>query len=95
MSSVRIDPEDGARISAALVKALAEGKTLADAGEIGPALRDLIQHARELCDLLLELLIATEPDSAEYVRGISDVMGNKLDELEALTTLEVDRPPPH
>ena len=57
-------PEAGARISAALVKALAEPKTLADGSDVGPEFRDIIQHAREMYDLLLEQVIAAEPAAA-------------------------------
>ena len=73
------DPEEGARISSALIKAIMEAKAMADAGDVGPALRDLVRHARDLYDLLLEQLIA-----AEDVRGMCDAMGNRLDQLEAL-----------
>ena len=44
--TAKFDPDDAARISAALVKALAEGTMLAGAGEIGPALRDVIPEFR-------------------------------------------------
>ena len=60
--TAEVDPEYGARISAALVTALAEAKMLADAGSIGPEIRDIVQHARDLYDLLLEQLVAAETD---------------------------------
>jgi len=89
------DPEEGARISAALVKAIVEAKLLADAGNVGPETRELVQHARELYYLLLEQLGAAGPYATEEVRGMASAMGNKLDELEALVTIEVDRQPLH
>ena len=64
------DPEEGARISSALLKAITEAKALADAGDVGPDVRDLVRHARDLYDLMLEQLIAAGPDAAEDVRGI-------------------------
>jgi hypothetical protein len=78
------EPEEGPRIYAALVKALAEAKMLADAGDVGPTFRDVLQHAREMYDLLLEQMVAAEPGAGEYLMGMCDAMGNKLDALEML-----------
>ena len=39
------DPEAAARISAALVKAIAEAKAMADAETFGPELHDVVRHA--------------------------------------------------
>lgn len=78
------DPEEGARISAALIKAIAEAKAMADAGDIGPEIRDLVRHARDLYDLLREQLVLAGPDADENARGMYDAMGNRLDDLEAL-----------
>jgi hypothetical protein len=78
------DPEAGARISAALVKAIAEAQALASDGDMGSDFRDIVQHARELYDLLLEQLIAAEPTLGERAQGMATAMGNKLFELEAL-----------
>jgi hypothetical protein len=90
------DPEDGARISAALVRALAEMMAMAEAGDVGgPAFRDLLQHARELHDLLLEQVLAAEPDAADYLRGLCDAMGNKIGDLESITDGTENSPPLH
>ena len=78
------DPEVGARISTALVKAITEAKVMADAGDVGPDLRDLIRHARDLYNLLLEQVIAAEPNAAEDVREMCAAMGNRLGQLGAL-----------
>jgi hypothetical protein len=78
------DPAECTRISAALVKALGEATFLAGAGDIGTVFWDLVKHARELHDLLLEQLLAAEPVDVQYLCGIADAMGNKISELERL-----------
>ena len=82
------DPDAAAKISAAIVKAIAEAKTLADAGDSGAELREVVMHARELHDLLLEQMLAAEPENAEYLRGPSDAIGNNIGALEALVGIE-------
>jgi len=67
-----------------LIKAITEAKVLADAGNLDPEFRDLVRHARDLYDLLLEQVIAAGPGAAEDVRGMCDAMGNRLGQLEAL-----------
>jgi hypothetical protein len=79
-----IDPAELARISGAMLKALAEARALNEAGDSSDELRGLVLHAREMHDLLLENLIAAEPTIAQYARGLADSMGNHLDELEQL-----------
>ena len=76
--------EEGARISSALIKAITEAKGMAEAGDVGPVLPDLVRHARDLYDLLREQVMAAAPDAGEDVRGICDAMGNRLGQLEAL-----------
>ncbi len=78
------DPGEGARISTALFKAITGAKVMAEAGDVGPVLRDLVHHARDLYNLLLEHVIASEPNAAEDVRGMCDAMGNRLGQLGAL-----------
>ena len=79
-----LDPAELARISAALVKAMAEARVMHDANGIDENFRENLRHARELHDLLLEGLIEAEPAPPEYLRGLCDSMGNNLDELEKI-----------
>jgi hypothetical protein len=79
------DPEDGVRISKALIKAIGEAQVLAGAGDVGPQFRDTVQHARELYDLLLEQLVIAESHAIPYLKGMSEAMGNRLFELEGLS----------
>ena len=51
----------------------------------------LVQHARELYELLLEQLNLADPYAAEYSRGMSEALRNRLRELEAALA---DDPPP-
>ena len=83
-----IDPAELARISGAMLKALAEARTLNVAGDASEEFRRLVVHAREMHDLLLENLIAAEPSTAQYARGLADSMANHLSELEQL--IDVD-----
>ena len=88
MARQPIDPAELARISGAMLKALAEARALNAAGSTSDELWQLVQHAREMHDLLLENLIAAEPSTAQYARGLADSMANHLDELERL--IDVD-----
>jgi len=79
------DPEDGVRICAALIKAIGEAQVLAAAGDIGPEFRDIVQHVRELYDLLLAQLVSAQPHTTAYVQGMSEATGKRLFELEAMS----------
>ena len=91
MARQPINPAELARISGAMLKALAEARALQAAGDSSDELRNLVQHARDMHDLLLENLIAAEPGTAQYARGLADSMANHLDEMERL----LDREPVH
>jgi hypothetical protein len=84
MARQPIDPAELARISGAMLKALAEARALNAAGDSSDELRALVRHARDMHDLLLENLIAAEPGTAQYARGLADSMANHLDDLERL-----------
>ena len=86
-----IDPAELARISGAMLKALAEARTLKASGDSSDELRTLVQQARDLHDLLLEKLIAAEPGTAQYARGLADSMANHLDDMERLLDREPGR----
>jgi hypothetical protein len=78
------DPDAAVQISAALVKAIAEAKVLVDAENFGPQLHDVIQHARELHDLLTEQIDVAEPGVRDRLRAVSDAMRNNVGRLEDL-----------
>ena len=52
-------------------------------GKIGDEFRELLRHAREVHDLMIERLRDAEPGAVEYARGLADSIGNHLYELEA------------
>lgn len=95
MANAEFDPDEAARISAAIVKAIAEAKVLVDAENLGPELHDVVQHARELHDLLREQVDAASPEVADRLRGVCDAMGNNIGRLEDLLKGEAQPPAVH
>ena len=79
-----IDPGELARISGAMLQAMAEARTLNDAGETGARFTACVNDARDSYDRLLAHLISAEPATAQYARGLADSMGNHLAQLERL-----------
>jgi hypothetical protein len=74
----RFEANEIARISAALVAAIAEAHALAADGQTGAEFRELLRHAREMHDLM-----ASQLDGAtEYARGLADSIGTHLKDLE-------------
>ena len=79
-----LNPEELARISGAMLQAMAEARALNEAGDVGARFCECVSRARESYDLLLAQLISAEPTTAQYARGLADSMGNHLSELERL-----------
>lgn len=73
-----------------MLAALAEARALRASGEQGRRFHRCLDVARESYDRLLGALIAAEPGTAQYARGLASSMGHHLDELERLAD-----PPPH
>ena len=84
-------PDQAVRISAALVKAIAEAKALVEANDFGPDFHEVIRHARELHDLLHEQVTA-EPRVVDRLSGLCDAIGENVRRLEKL--VEDDQRPP-
>lgn len=78
------DANELAQISGALLSALAEARAMADAGNYGAGFADLVQHARELYQLIADELAAAGDAGGEYARGLVGAMGDKLVELDTL-----------
>jgi hypothetical protein len=76
------DPEAAARLSAGIVQAIAEAKAQLDSGIAPTSARGVVAQARELHDLLLAQMIAGEPETLPFLRGVCDAMGNNIDDLE-------------
>ena len=79
-----MDTDELARIASGLLKAIAEANAMAKEFGIGPQFRELVQHAREMHELLIEALLADESLSTEYLHGLSESTGNAIEQLEAL-----------
>ena len=82
---------DIARIAAALVQAVTEAKALVDAGNYGSGLANLLQHGRELHQLIGEELAVAGAAVSEHAVGLYDTMGERLKELEAVLRPDVQR----
>ena len=65
MPEKHFDANEIARISAGLIAAIAEAQTLAADAKIGVEFRELLRHAREMHDLLVQHL----DGGTECVRG--------------------------
>jgi hypothetical protein len=82
---------DIARIAAAQVQAVTEAKAMVDAGQFGQGLADLVQHGRELHQLIGEELAATGASVGEHAGGLYAAMTERLKELEGLLRLDVQQ----
>ena len=49
--------------------------------------RELVRHAREMHELLIEALVDNEPLQTEYLSGLSVTAENAIDHLDALATM--------
>ena len=81
-----MDAAELERIAAALKSAFAQARLLLAAPDaaVAPDVRNIVRHAREMHDLLLDALHTSEPLGAAQYRWIADSTGNAVDEMEAL-----------
>lgn len=84
MARKPLNPVELARVSGAMLQAMAEARALNDAGDTGRRFAQCVSRARDSYDRLLAQLISAEPATAQYARGLADSMGNHLMELERL-----------
>src|ERR1700674_2723964 len=82
-----VDTDELARTTATLLAAVAEAKARVQVQGIDPEFREIVRHAREMHDLLLEALAGNERLATEYMRGLSDAAANSIEHLEALAML--------
>lgn len=82
-----MDAAELARITAALVGAIAEAKVRAKEYGIEPEFREIVRHSREMHFLLLEALLADKALSTEYYRGLSESTNNSIEQLETLAEM--------
>lgn len=81
-----MDVAEFARIAATLVATVTEASARARELGIDAEFRELVRHAREMHDLLIEALIENAPLSTAYLHGLGESAGNTIEQLEALAT---------
>jgi hypothetical protein len=72
------------RLEVALSSAIGEAKIVFEDVGVCPQFHEIVRHARELHDILLETMVELEPHIAERLRGLTDSFGNAIGELELL-----------
>jgi hypothetical protein len=77
-----MDVVELAQISSALFTALDEARRMIASGMLGTELSELLRHARELHELLLEDL--ADPQTGEFAARLARVLGARIDGVEAL-----------
>lgn len=76
------DPVYLANVSSACMDALREAQEMVEAGDIGPDLADLVRHARELHDIMVEGLANSSRITGEYAGGVLLEFGERISALE-------------
>jgi hypothetical protein len=77
------DPVYVANVSSALLGALHEAQEILDAGEVGEPLADVVRHARELHEIMVEELASPRVIADRAGRSLTE-MGERLRSLERL-----------
>jgi len=78
------DPAYLANVSNALLGALHEAQGMVDAGERGEPLADVVRHARELHEIVVEELRETSRAIGEHAARALAEMGERLRALERM-----------
>jgi hypothetical protein len=76
------DPLSLANVSSACMDALREAQQMVEAGDVGPDFLDLVRHARELHDIMVEELADSSRVMGEYAGGVLLDFGEKIRALE-------------
>ena len=76
------DPVYLANVSSAFMDALREAQSIAATGEIGKPLSEVVRHARELHEIMVEELANARRVTGEYAGGLLLDMGERLAALE-------------
>ena len=83
-----IDPAELSWLRLTLLAAVTEAERLVREQPKGYAskLRELVRHAREMHELLLEALLQSPTLSTVAVRDVVETSGSAIDQLESLAT---------
>lgn len=76
------DPAYLATLSGAFLDAIREAQVMAAAGEYGAPLADVLRHARELHEIMIEELAEARRATGEYAGGLLLELGERLAALE-------------
>jgi hypothetical protein len=79
-----LDPAYLASLSGAFVDAIREAQAIASAGEFGAPLAEVLRHARELHEIMVEELSEARRATGEYAGGLLLELGERIAALEAL-----------
>lgn len=79
------DPVYLANVSGAFVDALEEAQDMVREGEFGAPLAEVVRHARDLHDIMVEELGNCSRQIGEYAGGLLIELGERLAALEAAT----------
>jgi hypothetical protein len=82
-----MDADELARIEDTLVAAIAEAKVIVKRDGVGPQFKEVVRHAREMHDVLLDALRAGGSKASQRMLGLCVALGNAVDELELLDLL--------
>jgi len=78
------DPAYLENVSSAFVGALEEAEAMADSGEAGAPLAELLRHCRELHEIMVEELGGASSPLGEHAGGVLLDLGDRLAQLEKL-----------
>ena len=79
------DPVYLANVSGAFVDAIKEAQDMVAAGEFGAPLAEVVRHARDLYDIMVEELGNSSRQIGEYAGGLLLELGERLAVLEDAT----------
>ena len=79
------DPVYLANVSGAFVEAIQEAQDMVAAGEFGVPLTEVVRHARDLYDIMVEELGNGRRQIGEYAGGLLVELGERLAALEQAT----------
>jgi hypothetical protein len=84
-SAMTPDPVYLANVSGAFVDAIKEAQDMVSAGEFGAPLAEVVRHARDLYDIMVEELGNGRRAIGEYAGGLLIELGERLAALEQAT----------
>jgi len=72
-----MDADELARIEATLLSAIAEAKAIVETYGVGPQFREIVRHAREMHDILIETLQTSGSQATQRLWGLRVCLGQR------------------